>query len=156
MIKLYVFYLVFGFFMLFESYFIWVFRYFNGGNAAVTYVALISSAVLFSIVPGLLIYRPKKGLLVGIVTLIGVFPFGIKWLIYRYTMEGPIIHGTQNQIVLLATALYAIGLFYSLKRIIAYKYSDDVVIMKRPFKLFLTFFSASLLFILIVLTLINP
>jgi hypothetical protein len=156
MIKLYVFYFVFGFYMLFESYNIWVFRAFNDGNAVITYMALISSVVLFFIASGLLIYRPKSGLLVGIVTLIGVFPFGVRWLIYRYTMEGPIIRGTQNQIILLATALYAMGLFYSIKRITPYKYFDDVVIMKKPLKLFLTFFPVSLLFILIVLTLINP
>jgi hypothetical protein len=142
--------------MLFESYFIWVFRAFNDGNAVITYMALISSAILFSIASGLLLYRPKKGLLVGIVALIGVFPFGIRWLIYRCTMEAPIIRGTENQIVLLATAFYAIGLFYSIKRIIAYKYSDNVVVMKRPLKLFLTFFPAFLLFTIIVLTLINP
>ncbi|TWI97176.1 hypothetical protein JN11_03636 [Mucilaginibacter frigoritolerans] len=156
MIKLYVFYFVFGFYMLFESYAIWVFRAFNDGDAVITYMALISSAILFSIASGLLIYHPKNGLLVGIVTLIGVFPFGIRWLIYRYTVEGPIIRGTENQIILLATAMYAIGLFYSIKRLITYKYPGDVVIMKRPFKLFLTFFPASLLFILIVLTFINP
>jgi len=156
MIKLYVFYFVFGFYMLFESYFILVFRVFNDGNAVITYMALISSAILFSIASGLLIYRPKNGLLLGIVTLIGLFPFGIRWLIYRYTMEAPIIRGTQNQIILLATALYAIGLFYSLKKVIAYKRYDNVVIMKRPLKLFLTFFPGSLLLILIVLTLINP
>jgi hypothetical protein len=142
--------------MLFESSFIWFFRDFNDGNTVITYSALASSAVLFSIAPGLLIYRPKKGLLVGLVALIGVFPFGIRWLIYIYTMEGPIIRGTHNQIILLATALYAIALFSSIKRIIAYKYPDEVVILKRPFKLFLTFFPASLLFILIVLTQIAP
>ena len=156
MIKLYVFYFAFGFYMLFESYYIWVFRAFNDGNAVITYMTLTSSAILFSIASGLLISRPKNGLLLGIVTLIGLFPFGIRWLIYRYTMEAPIIRGTQNQIILLATALYAIGLFYSLKTVIAYKHSDNVVITKRPLKLFLTFFPALLLFILIVLALINP
>jgi hypothetical protein len=155
MIKLYVFYLVFGFYMLFESYFIWVFRAFNDGNAMITYLALISSAVLFSIASGLITYRPKCGLLVGIVTLAGDFPFGIRWLVYRYTFEGPIIRGTQNQIILLATALYVIGFFYSLKKIIAFNYFDNVVIMKRPLQLVLSFFPASLLFILIVLTLVN-
>jgi len=156
MIKLYIFYFIFGFYMLFESFFIWTFRYFNDGNAPITYMALVSSAILFFIVPGLLIYRPKKGLFVGIVALIGVFPFGIRWLIYRCTFERPILYGTQNQIMLLATALYAIGLFYSIKRIIAYKHPDEVVIRKRGFKLFLMFFPVSLLLILIVLTSINP
>ena len=156
MIKLYVFYFVFGFYIFFESYYIWVFRAFNDGNAVITYLALVSSAVLFSIASGLLIYRPKTGLLTGIATLIGVFPFGIRWLIYRYTMESPIIRGTENQIILLATALYVMGLFYSLKRIIAYKYSNEFVILKRPFKSFLTFLPASLLLTLIVLRLINP
>jgi len=156
MIKLYVFYLIFGLYMLWQSVFIWYFRAFNDGNAVITYMALISSAALLSVASGLLIYRPKSALLVGLVALVGVFPFGIRWLIYRYTMEAPIIRGTQNQIILVATALYAIGLFYSLKRIITYKYSNNVVILKRPLKLFFAFFPASLLFILIVLILINP
>lgn len=155
MLKLYIFYLVFGFYMLFESYSIWVFRDFNDGGSSITYLALISSAVSFTIIPGLIIYRPKKGLLVGIATLMGVFPFGIKWLVYRCTVEGPIIFGTANQIVLLATASYATGLLYSIKRIIAGKYSDVVTFNKR-LKIFLSFFPASLIFILIILTLINP
>jgi hypothetical protein len=156
MIKLYVFYFVFGFYMLFTSYAIWIFSFFNDENAVITYMALISSAVLFSVASGLLIYRPKNGLLVGIVALIGVFPFGIKWLVFRYTMEGPIQRGAENQIILLATALYAIGLFYNLKRLITHKYSDNVVITKKSLKVFLAFFPASLLLILIVLALINP
>ena len=142
--------------MLWQSVFIWYFRAFNDGNAVITYMALISSAALLSVASGLLMYRSKSGLLVGIFALIGVFPFGIRWLIYRYTMEAPIIRGTQNQIILVATALYAIGLFYSLNRIINYKYSNNLVVLKRPFKLFFTFFPASLLFIFIVLILIDP
>jgi len=156
MIKLYIFYVVFGLYMLWQSVFIWYFRAFNDGNAVITYMALISSAALLSVASGLLMYRSKSGLLVGIFALIGVFPFGIRWLIYRYTMEAPIIRGTQNQIILVATALYAIGLFYSLNRIINYKYSNNLVVLKRPFKLFFTFFPASLLFIFIVLILIDP
>jgi len=156
MIKLYIFYVVFGLYMLWQSVFIWYFRAFNDGNAVITYMALISSAALLSVASGLLMYRSKSGLLVGIFALIGVFPFGIRWLIYRYTMEAPIIRGTQNQIILVSTALYAIGLFYSLNRIINYKYSNNLVVLKRPFKLFFTFFPASLLFIFIVLILIDP
>jgi len=156
MIKLYIFYVVFGLYMLWQSVFIWYFRAFNDGNAVITYMALISSAALLSVASGLLMYRSKSGLLVGIFALIGVFPFGIRWLIYRYTMEAPIIRGTQNQIILVATTLYAIGLFYSLNRIINYKYSNNLVVLKRPFKLFFTFFPASLLFIFIVLILIDP
>lgn len=156
MIKLYVFYLILGLYMLSQSIFIWYFRAFNDGDAMITYVALISSSVLLSVASGLLMYRPKSALIVGIIALLGVLPFGIRWLIYRYTIEAPIIRGNQNQIILVATILYAVGLFYSLKRIINYKYCNNVVVLKKPLKLFLTFFPACLLFILIVSILIDP
>jgi hypothetical protein len=119
-------------------------------------MALIASASLLSAASGLLMYRPKSALILGFVALLGVFPFGIRWLIYRYTMDAPIISGTQNQIILVATALYAVGLFYSLKRIINYKYCKNDVVLKRPLKLFFAFFPTALLFTLIIFLLIDP
>jgi len=150
MIKLYVFYLVFGLYMFFETLIVWQFRDINGGDTWITYLSMLSSGVLLSIATGLLLYKPQGGLLLGLIALIGVFPFGIHWLNYRYTMEAPIISGGFNQIVLLATALYVLGLLYSIKRMIRYKQSNNDVIVKKSLKLFLTFFPASILVILIV------
>jgi len=142
--------------MLFESYFIWYFRGFNDGNSVITYMSLLSSMLLFVVVTGLLIYYPRIGLIIGLIALAGVFPFGIRWLMYRCTMEGPIIHGAQNQIVLLATVLFVIGLSYSLKRIITYNSSNNVIILKQPLKLVLAFFPAFVLLVLIILSSVNP
>ena len=117
--KLYVFYFVFGFYMLFNSYTIWFFSamfsdFKGGGVNIITYAALFSSMILFSVCPGLSLYRIKLALIIGLVSLIAVFPFGIYWLIYRVQMEAPIIKGTFNHIALLATLFYVTGLLYSI------------------------------------------
>ena len=155
MIKLYILYFIFGFYMLFESYSIWVFSVFNGGGTFITYLAMVSSAILFSTASALSLHRIKIAAILGIVALIGVFPFGIHWLLYRYEYESPLINGTENQITLLATIFYIISVFYSIKYIVYYK-SVSVIILKLPLKIFLTCLPPALLLILIVLGFINP
>lgn len=155
MIKLYVLYFVFGFYMQFESFSIWIFSAFNGGDTFITYMAMISSAVLFSTASVLSLHRIKLAAILGIAALIGVFPFGIHWLLYRYEFESPMINGIENQIVLLATVLYIISVFYSVKYIVNYKHVR-MIILKRPFKLFLTCLPPVLLLIFIILGFINP
>src|ERR1700761_4700485 len=114
MIKLYILYFVFGFYMLLESYSIWVFSAFNGGSTFITYLAMGSSAILFSTASVFSLHHIKLAAILGIVALIGVFPFGIHWLLYRYEFESPLIYGIENQIILLATAFYIISVFYSI------------------------------------------
>ncbi len=154
MIKLYILYFIFGFYMFFESFSIWTVSFF--GVSIITYLALISSVLLLSIASVLSLYHFRLAIIIGLASLIGVFPFGIYWLIYRYTVEGPILEGTLNQIVLLATILYVVELFYSIKYIIYYKQPANVIILKRPLKLFLTFLPTFLLLTLIIFYFVNP
>jgi hypothetical protein len=141
--------------MLFESWGIWVFSAFNGGGTFITYLAMVSSAILFSTASAFSLHRIKIAAILGIAALIGVFPFGIHWLLYRYEFEAPLIHGTENQIALLATAIYIIGVFYSIKYTVKYK-TVSVISLRMPFKIFLTCLPPALLLILIVLGFINP
>ena len=141
--------------MLFESYSIWVFFIFSGGGTFITYLAMISSAILFSTASAFSLHRIKLAAMLGIAALIGVFPFGIHWLLYRYEFESPLINGTENQIALLATAIYLLTVFYSIKYIINYS-ADSLIILRRPLKIFLTYLPPTLLLIFIVLGLINP
>jgi len=98
MIKLYILYFVFGFYMLFESFSIWIFSAFNGGGSFITYLAMVSSAILFSTASAFSIHHIKLAAILGIAALIGVFPFGIHWLKYRYEFESPLIYGKSNNL----------------------------------------------------------
>ena len=73
MIKLYILYFVFGFYMLLESYSIWVFSAFNGGSTFITYLAMGSSAILFSTASVFSLHHIKLAAILGIVALIGFF-----------------------------------------------------------------------------------
>jgi len=155
MIKLYILYFIFGFYMLFESFSIWVLSAFNGGDTFITYLAMASSTVLCSIASSLSIRNIKSSVILGIAGLIGVFPFGIHWLIYRYEFESPLTSGTENQIILFATAIYIISVFYSTKYMINHK-RVNLIILKRPLRLFLTYLPPVLAVIFILLVFINP
>ena len=155
MIKLYILYFVFGFYMLFESFSIWIFSAFNGGGSFITYLAMVSSAILFSTASAFSIHHIKLAAILGIAALIGVFPFGIHWLKYRYEFESPLIYGIENQIILVAIAFYIISVFYSIKYIVNSK-TVNPIILKLPFKIFLTYLPAVLLSIFIILGFINP
>lgn len=155
MIKLYILYFIFGFYMLFQSVFIWTFSAFNGGDTFITYLALISSAILFAVASALSLHHIKSATILGLVALIGVFPFGIHWLLYRCEFESPLINGTENQIALLATAFYVLGVFYSIKYVVSYKHIG-LIILRLPLKLFLEYLPPILLLIFIILFFINP
>jgi len=155
MIKLYILYSIFGFYMFFDSVAMWTLSAFNGADTFVTYLAIVSSMVFCSIASSISIRNIKLAVILGIVCLIGVFPFGIHWLIYRYEFELPLTSGTENQIILFATAIYIISVFYSAKYMINYK-RVSVIVLKRPLKLFLTYLPTFLLVILIILGFINP
>jgi hypothetical protein len=141
--------------MLFESWGIWVFSAFNGGATFITYLAMVSSAILFSTASAFSLHHIKIAAILGITALIGVFPFGIHWLLYRYEFESPLIHGAENQIALFATVIYTIGVFYSIKYTVKYK-TVSAISLRMPFKIFLTCLPPALLLILIVLGFINP
>ena len=155
MIKLYILYLILGFYMLFESFSIWVFSAFNSGGTLITYLAMISSAILFSAASAFSLHRIKLAAILGIAALIGVFPFGVHWLLYRYKFESPLTNGIENQIALLATAFYIIVVFYSIKYIASYK-TDSLISLRRPLKIFLTYLPPILLLVFIILGFMNP
>lgn len=161
MIKLYVFYFIFGLYMLFNSYGIWIFSEISlgfGGRGVdiITVVSFFSSAILFVICSGLSLYRIRIAVIVGIIALIAVFPFGIHWLIYRIQMEAPIIKGTFNQIALSATLLYVMGLSYSIFLLINSKKQLTIPKLKKPLKVFMTALPVFLLVIFVILGLVNP
>jgi hypothetical protein len=160
MIKLYVFYFIFGLYMLFNSYTIWYFSgMFSSSGREVditTYAAVFSSLILFLGCPGLLLYRIKSAIIVGSIALIAVFPFGIHWLIYRIQMEAPITKGTFNQVALLATLMYVAGLLYSIFLLIYSKKQLSMFNLKKWLKVFLAVLPAFLLVVFIILGLINP
>lgn len=155
MIKLYVLYFIFGLYMLFQSFTIWVFSAFSGGATFITYLAMISSAVLFSTASVLSLHRIKLAAIFGIAGLIGVFPFGVHWLLYRYEFESPLINGAENQIALLATAVFIISIFLSIKYIITHKHVSTIT-FRKPLKRFLTCLPPVLLLIFMALCFINP
>ncbi|MGZ3756903.1 MAG: hypothetical protein ACXVAY_21930 [Mucilaginibacter sp.] len=111
MIKLYILYCVLGSYLLIESITVRLF----GEDSIITYLALISAGILYLVATGLSLYSVKIASIVELIALIGVFPFGIHWLLYRITMEGPITKGAFNHIVLLICILYFAGVFYSVK-----------------------------------------
>jgi hypothetical protein len=161
MIKLYVFYLIFGLYMLFNSYLIWsaslIFSFSGGGGvSAITRIAFFSSVILFVICSGLSLYRIRFAVIIGIVALIAIFPFGIHWLIYRIQMEAPIIKGTFNQIALLATVLYVIGLLYSIFLLINNKRHSAVPKLNKRLRVCMTILPVFLLFAFIILGFVNP
>ena len=82
---------MFTFYMFFESFAMWVLSAFNGADTFITYLAIVSSVVLCSVASSLAIRNIKLALILGIAALIGVFPFGIHWLLYRYEFESPLI-----------------------------------------------------------------
>lgn len=155
MIKLYILYFIFGFYMLLESFSIWIFSDFSGGATSITYLAMISSAILFSIASALSLHYIKWAAILGIGALVGVFPFGIHWLLYRYEYESPIIKGTENQLALLAIVVYLISVFFSIKYIATYRHVA-IISLRRSVKLFLTCLPPILLLIFIILYFINP
>jgi hypothetical protein len=161
MIKLYVFYFMFGLYMLFNSYTIWIFSEISlgfGGRGVniITVVSFFSSAILFVICSGLSLYRIRLAIIIGIPALIAVFPFGLHWLIYRIQMESPIIKGTVNQIALLATLLYAIGLLYSIFLLNNNKRHLAVLKLNKRFRLGMTLLPVFLLVAFIILGYVNP
>lgn len=161
MIKLYIFYFIFGLYMLFNSYAIWIFSEISlgfGGKGVdiITVVSFFSSAILFVICSALSLYRIRLAIIVGILALIAVFPFGIHWLIYRIQMEAPIIKGTFNQIALLATLLYAVGLLYSIFLLINNKRHVAVPKLNKRLRLYMTLLPVFLLIAFMILGYINP
>jgi len=161
MIKLYVFYFIFGLYMLFNSYTIWFFSamfsdFKGGGVSVITYIAFFSSMILFSVCPGLSLYRIKLALLTGLVSLITIFPFGIHWLIYRIQNEAPITKGAFNQIVLLATLVYAIGLLYSIFLLVNNKRQLNTLKLNKRWRICITMLPVFLLVVFVVLGYVNP
>ena|SRR6201986_2728607 len=155
MIKLYLLYLIFGFYIFFESLLIWqlsIFFY----TGVITYVALVGSVALFTIAAPLSLYRIRMASAIGLICLLGIFPFGIHWLLYRIINEAPIILGTYNQIILLATVLFIIALFYTVKYLVQYNKLLSITPLKKWIKLFMVFIPIALLLLMIGLVIINP
>ena len=69
MIKLYILYSIFGFYMFFDSVAMWTLSAFNGADTFVTYLAIVSSMVLCSIASSLSIRNIKLAVILGIVCL---------------------------------------------------------------------------------------
>jgi hypothetical protein len=147
MIKLYILYLVFGFYMLFNSLFIWMFSFY--GVTVITYLSLICSAILSALISGLSLYHNKTASIAGLICLVGITPFGIHWLIYNFTDGGPITVGTEHQIMLPATVWYLVALVYSIINIYNYKKLHIITPIKKPVKLVMLFIPIVLLLWLI-------
>lgn len=107
MIKLYILYLVFGFYMLYYSLLLWVFP-FDGGIIQ-TDIALTASAILFFIAPALCLYKPQVASVVGLLCLAAISPFGIHWLQYKLVDEYFLLWKVENILLCIAVILYLLA-----------------------------------------------
>jgi len=152
-IKLYILYLVLGLYLLFESYSVWIFSAFSGGDNIITYLALTSSTTLFLGASIWSLYSVKNASILGLAALVGVFPFSLHWLLYRFEFEAPITRGTYNQVVLGATVLYIIAVFYSIKYIVSDDKHDS---LNKKIKVGLIFLPILVSLIIVILSVWNP
>jgi len=139
MIKLYIFYFVFGAYMLLESWMAWIFSF--GGVSLLTYSGLLSSAVLFLIVPGLTLYNVRWASIVGLLFLLCVLPYGIHWLVYFYhdNLTWSILKDGFTQIYLGAIVWCIVTASYSIKYIVNHKQTPNKISIRKYAKFALVF-----------------
>lgn len=118
MIKLYLMYLFVGSYLFVESDFIW--RFTSDGEHAIAGLAIVAS-LLCSIAAGLSFFNIKATLVIGIISLIGVFPFGIYWLIFQYQNDYFTTLDVENIFVYAAVIIYFSCLIYTIVALISNK-----------------------------------
>lgn len=134
MIKLYILYVVFGFYMLYYSVLLWVFP-FDGGIIQ-TDIALTASAILFFIAPALCLYKPQLAPVVGLLCLAAVSPFGIHWLQYKLVDEYFLLWKVENILLCIAVILYLLAVIVTINTFTVRK-SLKAVNINRKIKLML-------------------
>nr|WP_294793753.1 hypothetical protein [uncultured Mucilaginibacter sp.] len=140
MIKLYIIYFALGAYVFLESVVTWVFAPFNDCNDVFTWMALISSAVLFLIATPLLLYKGKMAVKVASISLGGILPFAVYWLTYIYQYES-FMRNTENKIILIAAGVYALAIFLTIKYIMQ---PFQPPVLKTRTKIIVTFLHAGL------------
>ena len=148
MVKFYTLYLLIGGYFFFESFIVWAFSF--GGADAITYMALLSSVMLCPIASGLILVNIRIAVIIGLIGLAGVFPFGIHWLLYCYKSDYFYTIDLQNSIICIAVVLYVVSLIYTIKALINYKLLQTGS-FKKTTKLFLASISVTLLLLEVVM-----
>jgi apolipoprotein N-acyltransferase len=147
MIKLYVLYILLGVYVFCCQSLVWDFFPRDLMSCSTHY----SSLSLFSIVPLLLLFRPKIASIVGLLCLIGVAPFAIFWIFNsKYTFvsdQGWIFH----LIMYFAIILYFIAIGLSLNIVMNYKKSQHKISLTKPLKITLVSLPLALLLFVIVI-----
>jgi len=146
MIKLYVLYILLGVYVFSQQIAVWAFF----PRDIIIYSTFYSSISLFSIVPLLLLFKPKMASITGLLCLISIAPFAIYWIfISSYTFvsdQGLIYH----LIMYLAIVLYFIAIGFSLKIIINYKKPETKFILKKAHKIIMLCVPLTLLLLVII------
>jgi|GEM_PF-1925450 len=140
MIKLYIIYFALGAYVFWESFATWVLAPFNDCNDVFTWMAVISSGLMFLVIPAFLQYKEKTAVIAGLVCLVGILPFAIYWLTYTYKYEG-FMRNTQNKIILSAAVFYAVAAIFTVKYLLV---PYPPVRLKKHVKLILSLLPAIL------------
>jgi hypothetical protein len=114
MIKLYVLYVVFGFYILHHSLLLWLFPFYGDGSALQTYMAFGASVILSFVMPGICLYRPQLAPGAGLLCLAVISPFGIHWLQYRIMNPYLILWSAENIIMFAAVIWYLVAVIVSI------------------------------------------
>lgn len=134
MIKLYILYIVLGFYMLYYSMLLWVFPL--DGGILQTEMALAASVVLFFIAPPVCLYKPQIAPVVGLVCLAGISPLGIHSLQYKLTDEYLVLWKIENILMYVAVIWYLVTLAATINAF-AYRKGIKVADVNKKVKLLL-------------------
>lgn len=146
MIKLYLLYLPLGAYVYLRSYETWAFSSYNDCNDVFTWMAMVSSAVLYLITVPLLLYKGDLAIKVALWNLGGILPFAVYWLTYICKYES-FLRNADNKSILIAAIVYAIAIFFSVKYVLK---PYQLPLMRKSVKLFFSLLPAGLFIALIV------
>ena len=148
MIKLYLFYFLYGLYIFYITLFYWGF---SAGPANIwPYITLLSSTILFTVASVLSLFYPKPAAVIGLVSLVGTSIFSIH-LMGDISWSYKII----SSIALLMFVVYLAGLFYSVTTLINYDKVKKTNQLKRPTKLILASVPISLFLFFVINILIR-
>lgn len=129
MMKLYILYIVLGFYMLYYSMLLWVFP-FDGGILQ-TDIGLGASVVLFFIAPAICLYRPSIAPVVGLICMAGISPLGIHALQYKLMDEYYVLWKVENILMYMAVIWYLVAVTVTINTFMARKSLTDAGINKK-------------------------
>lgn len=135
MFKCYTIYLLLGIYVSLRSLETWMFRNWNDCNDVVTWLAIVSSVVLFFIAGPLLLYNSKLGIKTALTCLAGIMPFAVYWLTYIYQYEGFNKNG-DNRLIFFAACVYSFSIYITVKHL---NTSLPAFTRGKPFKIAFTF-----------------